>query len=130
MRLWPEEAERNVLGAILCAASWPPDAGHKVTRHIQATGLDLEHFWLASHGVLYRTIVRMVNDSQPVDAVSVAAELDRGELSRTAIRDLSHGIGEATTSVPLPSSSLQTVSRCERWTQEDGPRPSTPFPAT
>jgi replicative DNA helicase len=73
----PLEAEGATVGAILCAASWSADAGHNAARRIQATGLDPEHFSLASYGELYRTILRMVDDSLPVDAVSIGAELDR-----------------------------------------------------
>jgi replicative DNA helicase len=77
MTLWPKEAAVYVLGAILVAGSWSVEAGHRMVRRVQAVGLDPEHFYLESEGALFRTMVRMVDDSLPVDGVSVAAELDR-----------------------------------------------------
>lgn len=76
-RLFPVEAEADVLGAILSAASYSADAGHRVYRRAEAAGLDPAHFGAASFVVLYATIGRMVGANVPVDAVSVAAELDR-----------------------------------------------------
>lgn len=76
-RFWPAEAEESVLGAILSAASYSADAGHKVFRRAEAAGLDAGHFGTASHLILFSTIQRMVDANVPVDAVSVAAELDR-----------------------------------------------------
>lgn len=76
-RLWPEEAARSVLGAILQAASYSADAGHRIYRRVQSAGLDPEHFCLESYGELYRVMGRMVDAGIPIDAVSVAAELDR-----------------------------------------------------
>lgn len=77
VRLWPEEAESEVLGAILSAASYSADAGHRIYRRAEAAGLDPAHFATASLVVLYSTIGRMVEANIPVDAVSVAAELDK-----------------------------------------------------
>lgn len=76
-RYWPAEAEQAVLGAILSAASYSADAGHRIYRRAEAVGLDPAHFGAVSHLILYATIGRMVDAGLPVDAVSLAAELDR-----------------------------------------------------
>lgn len=75
-RLWPEEAERSVLGCILSAASYSADAGHRVLRRVVAAGLDPEHFYLAAHGELYAALIQMADASVPIDPVSVAAWID------------------------------------------------------
>ncbi len=76
-RLWAEEAEASVIGAILSAASYDVEAGHRIYRRAEKAGLDPAHFGLASFVVLFSTIGRMVEANTPVDAVSVAAELDK-----------------------------------------------------
>ena len=88
MRLWPKEAALYVLGAILVAASWSVEAGHRMVRRVQVVGLDPDHFYVESERELFRTIVRMVDDSLPVDAVSVAAELDRNHADPHVIAKL------------------------------------------
>ena len=77
MRLWPEEAERAVLSAILGAACVDADAGLRVLRKAKATGLTGSMFGLASYGVIFDTMVRLEADGLPIDPVSLAAELDR-----------------------------------------------------
>lgn len=77
LRLFPAEAEESVLGAILLAASYSADAGHRIYRRAEAAGLDAGHFGAGSNVMLYGTIARMVDAGVPVDAVSLAAELDR-----------------------------------------------------
>ena len=76
-RLWPEEAERGVLSAILGAGCVDVDAGPRVLRRARATGLHPSHFGLASYGFIYEAMLRLEQDGLPVDPVSVAAELDR-----------------------------------------------------
>lgn len=74
--LLPLDAERSVLGAVLCAACWDVAAGHRVLRRVQAVGLDPEHFCLGSHGALFGVLVSMADAGLPLDPVSVAAALD------------------------------------------------------
>ena len=76
-RLWPSEAEESVLAAILSAACYSADAGHRAYHRAEAAGLDAAHFGAASNLVLFATIGRMVDAGVPVDPVSLAAELDR-----------------------------------------------------
>lgn len=77
IRLWPEEAERGVLSAILGAGCLDADAGVRVLRRAVAAGLDPSHFGCASYGVVFALMIRLADDGLPVDPVSVAAELDR-----------------------------------------------------
>ena len=76
-RLWRQEAALAVLGCILSAGSYSADAGVRVAKRVHAAGLDPEHFFIESEGELYRTILRLADQGLPVDAISVAAELDR-----------------------------------------------------
>jgi replicative DNA helicase len=75
-RLWPEEAEGAVLGAILIAGCWDADAGLRALRRARATGLHPAMFGGASYGVIFHAMIRLAEDGLPVDPVSVAAELD------------------------------------------------------
>jgi replicative DNA helicase len=70
-----EAAERSVLGAILSAACVDRDAGWRIVDRALATGLLPEHFFLASHGEMFATLVRMRHGRVPVDPISVAHEL-------------------------------------------------------
>lgn len=74
--LWPEEAERSVLGSILAAACVSIDCGRRVLGEAQAAGLAEHHFWLQSHGGLFRVLCGIAAQGLPLDPVSVAAELD------------------------------------------------------
>ncbi len=74
---WPSEAEESVLAAILSAACYSADAGHRVFRRAEAAGLDPAHFGSASYLILFSTLQRMADAQIPLDPVSVAAELDR-----------------------------------------------------
>jgi len=76
-RLWPEEAERATLSAILGAACVDADAGLRVLRRARSAGLAPSDFGLASYGVIFAAMIRLAEDGLPVDPVSVAAELDR-----------------------------------------------------
>lgn len=87
-RLFPVEAESEVLGAILSAASYSADAGHKIYRRAEATGLDPAHFGAGSFLVIYATIGRLADAGIPVDAVSIAAELDRDHADPHVIQRL------------------------------------------
>ena len=72
----PVEAERAVLGAILCAACLDVDAGHRVLRRVQVVGLDPDHFALASHSALFEVLIVLAGAGEPLDPISVAAEID------------------------------------------------------
>lgn len=85
---WPEEAERSVLAAILAAACVDVELGHRVLRRARATGLHPAHFWLASHGRLFEALIRLEQAGQPLDPVSLAAELDRDHADPTIVSRL------------------------------------------
>lgn len=68
------EAEESVLGAMLLSAS----AIGAVTET-----LDASDFYRESHGTIYRAALALYAKGEPVDAITVADELDeRGELER------------------------------------------------
>ena len=86
-RIWPEEAERGVLSAILGAACVDADAGLRVLRRARAVGLHPVDFGLASYGHIYEAMCRLADDGLPVDPVSLASELDRNhENARTVAK--------------------------------------------
>ena len=87
-RLWPEEAERAALSAILGAACVDADAGLRVLRRARSTGLHPSDFGLASFGVIFEAMIRLAEDGLPVDPVSVAAELDRTHEDARAVSRL------------------------------------------
>jgi replicative DNA helicase len=87
-RLWPEEAERAVIAAILGAACIDADAGLRTLRKARATGLHPTDFGRASCGVIFEAMLRLEQDGLPVDPVSVAAELDRDHTDPTAVASL------------------------------------------
>lgn len=76
LHLAPIEAERAVLGVILRAACLEVDTGHRALRRVRAAGLDPEHFALASHRALFELLVVLADAGEPLDPVSVAAEID------------------------------------------------------
>ena len=88
VRLWPEEAERSVLSAILGAGCIDADAGLRVLRKARATGLHPTDFGLASYGVIFEAMLRLADDGLPVDPISVAAELDRDHTDPRAVAKL------------------------------------------
>ena len=68
--------EESVLGAILNAASFSKDAGHKVCDRVVETGLLPEMFYVRSYGALFHALVVQRLAGLPLDPVSVAAWLD------------------------------------------------------
>ena len=68
------EAEEAVLGAMLLSET----AIGAVTEI-----LDASHFYRASHGTMYRACLGLWSNSEPVDAITLANELEeRGELEQ------------------------------------------------
>lgn len=61
------DAERAVLGSVIQR----PTLGGAVLH----AGLKAEHFACSSHGVIFETIVRMLDEAQSVDLVTVIEEL-------------------------------------------------------
>jgi len=88
VRLWPEEAERATLSAILGAACLDAAAGHRVLRRALSTGLHRSDFGIASHGAIFEAMIRLAEDGLPVDPISVAAELDRDHEDARAVSRL------------------------------------------
>jgi replicative DNA helicase len=71
------DAERSVVGAIICAACLDLDAGHRVLDTVYATGLEPHDFALDSLGKLYAAIVKQRVAGLPLDPVSLADALDQ-----------------------------------------------------
>jgi replicative DNA helicase len=70
-------AEEYVVAALLSAASYSPEAGHRLVDEVLATGLLPEYFWRPSVGLLFALVCRMRVLGVPGDPVSVAAELEQ-----------------------------------------------------
>ena len=68
------DAEESVLGAMMLS----PKAIDAVTE----TGLEPQDFYRDSHAVIYRAILMLYERGEPVDAISVTAELERADLMR------------------------------------------------
>jgi hypothetical protein len=82
--------EESVLGAILNAASFSKDAGHKVCDRVVETGLLPEMFYVRSYGALFHALVVQRLAGLPLDPVSVAA-WPRGSVQTTPPRNGPHG---------------------------------------
>jgi replicative DNA helicase len=87
-RLWPEDAERAVLGAIHGAACVDVGLGLRTLRRARATGLHPTDFGLASSGHIYEAMLLLEADGLPVDPISVPAELDRNHMDPRAVARL------------------------------------------
>jgi replicative DNA helicase len=77
-RLPPQaiEAETSVLGAVLIAETALDNLQIEVK-------LRPEDFYLPKHGAIFRAMLALADKSEPVDALTVASELDRqGELEQ------------------------------------------------
>ena len=96
------DAERAVLGAILAAGSLDLDAGHRVLDGVVATGLDPNHFYVASLGLLYGRMVDMREKKLPVDPVSVGYELERSGAESSAVARLHQLAYQITAVTPAP----------------------------
>jgi replicative DNA helicase len=71
------EAEENILGAILLAASYGCHAGHRLIDRVVATGLEPVDFYLASHCRLFGALIELRGRELPLDPLSVTDALDR-----------------------------------------------------
>jgi replicative DNA helicase len=76
------DAERDVLGAILKAASLGAEPGHRIFDRALATGLRPSHFHAALIGELYGTLGLMRGRDLPLDPLSVSVELERVDSPR------------------------------------------------
>lgn len=98
------DAEGDVLGAVLSAASLDVDAGFRVFDRIVSTGLDPNDFYRRSLGSLYARLLDLRERSVPLDPVSVGVELERDGAESTVIARLHQLAHEAV-----------AFSPCERW---------------
>jgi replicative DNA helicase len=71
-----EDAEADVLGAIMLGGSYSLDAGHRLCDRVLATGLLPFHFWRESNGRLYALLISMRHHQKPLDPLSVSIELE------------------------------------------------------
>lgn len=71
------EAEENVLGAVLSAASYDVAAGHGILDRAVATELVAGDFYRPTLGTIFGRMVSMRSLELPLDPVSVGHELER-----------------------------------------------------
>jgi replicative DNA helicase len=71
------DAERSLLGAVFAAGSLDVDAGFRTLDRIIETGLDPNHFYIGSNGMLYARLLDLRQREIPLDPVSVAYELEK-----------------------------------------------------
>lgn len=67
------DAEESVLGALMIAAG----SLHPIIERVVDTGLAAADFYRESHGHIYRAILALYAKNEPVDAITVADELER-----------------------------------------------------
>ena len=83
------EAEESVLGAMLVAEG-------TISHVIVDVHLRPEEFYRASHGTIFRTILALHTKNEPVDPLTVCAELEeRGELERAGGKAYVHQLAAA-----------------------------------
>lgn len=68
--------ERDVLGAILNAASIDEHAGRRTMERAMRAGLAADDFYYTSLGALYALLVELQRQRKPLDPLSVAIELE------------------------------------------------------
>ena len=71
-----EDAEAEVVGAILLAAISDVSAGWSVMDRALATGLVPDDFWRQSYGYLFLVLADMRHRRIPLDPLAVAVELE------------------------------------------------------
>lgn len=71
-----EDAEAEVVGAILLAAIVSVETGHRILDRALETGIVAEDFWRQSLGLLFVTLCDMQAQDLPLDPLAVAVELD------------------------------------------------------
>lgn len=75
-------AEQSVIGALLLSGS-PGNASYRYFAETLETGIRAEEYYRPAHAVIHRAVARLYAAGEPVDAVTVTAELTRrGELTR------------------------------------------------
>ncbi|MFE2945233.1 replicative DNA helicase [Streptomyces sp. NPDC059255] len=75
------DAEQSVIGALLLSGS--PGSSARFFGEILATGIVAGEYYRPAHAVVHRAVVDLHAAGEPVDAITVAAELTRrGELAR------------------------------------------------
>lgn len=74
------DAEQSVIGSLLLSGSTAP---YRFFAEILETGIVAEEYYRPAHTTIHRAICALHQQSEPVDAITVAAELTRrGELAR------------------------------------------------
>ena len=69
--------ERDVLACVLSASLISSGAGRRVLARARGTGLEPHYFYYASLGGLYDVMCDLADSGDPVDPISIAAEIDR-----------------------------------------------------
>lgn len=76
------EDERAVLGAMLLSESI-------VCKYVVEEGLRAEHFYSAKHAAIFAAMVRLLDQGEPADVRTIAAELKRSQSQRVDPLDVS-----------------------------------------
>lgn len=107
------DAERSVLGAVFAAGSLDVDAGFRTLDRIIATGLDPNHFYLASNGMLYAHLCALRERQIPLDPVSVAYELEKDSADPWTVNRL-HELAHEITAITPAARWAEIVARAGR----------------
>lgn len=85
------DAELAVLGCILSAGGYSPEAGRRILARVRGRGLVAADFWLQSNGVLYAVLERRADEGLTLDAISVADDIENEAWKRLGnLADLAH----------------------------------------
>ena len=90
------DAEQSVIGSLLLAGS-PSSASYGFFVEILETGLTAGEYYRPAHATIHRAVCALHAAGEPVDAITVAAELTRrGELARVGGAGYLHACVQAT----------------------------------
>lgn len=78
------DAELSVLGCILSAGSYSPNAGRRIVERVRATGITPASFWFPTHAALYAILEHRADEALALDPVSVAAAIEEEAWRRLA----------------------------------------------
>ena len=79
------DAERNVIGGILSAAAYGPDAGRRIFDRARAAGVTAESFYSHSLGAIWTELERLREAEIALDAVTVSAQIERRAEERMGV---------------------------------------------
>jgi len=83
--LYDEQAERAVLGAIVVRNAAIDDV---------ADVLEAEHFWRQHHQSIFRAMVQLHGQGQPIDAITLCGQLDKSGALEAVGKPYIYGLGD------------------------------------